>query len=257
MPTVNTNVGGLAIPVPAGAASDPLLDPAVLPLLDYLAYWLRAMLNTKLASMGGTADVANQVYVDACPAANLFPYDPKQYWTHNPKPALYGWWGGPSIRRGQTIVYDVRERELQLMWVYSQLNGPAGDRARSGLAADVDAIFHRAHARGAHPSYGYNGAAPGTPIWKSMGVHSWEYVEGRPGALMETPSGSSRAGGISDGQAQTYYPAVMGRVIVRERIYNDTMVDPDDVNLDTRIAIVTNEEGDRTNLVEFSEIYLP
>lgn len=243
-------VGGLSLPIDAGVASTALADPAVVALADYIGYWLRLTLNAKLANMGGPTDLTGQVYNNACPSTNVYTYDPQQFWVRNPKPALYVWWNGRSTRARGTLVYDFRERELDILWVFSETHAPDGDDMRAGLPAAVDATIWRAHSRGSHPSYGYNGAAPGTPIYRSMGVDAWEYTEGVAGSLVPVPASDARVGGVGDGQVVRYHPALKGKVVVRERVYQDS-VDPMG---DSQISIFTSEIGDPLNQAEFATV---
>lgn len=257
MPSVDTTIGGLTLPVPAGAASDPFADPACLALLDYLGFWLREMLNAKLASMGGPI-TGDENYADACPTTNRFPYDPMlgEVWRRNPKPALYIWWNGPSRTIPKTIAYDLRVRELALLWIFCECQAPENDEQRYGTLAGVDAVIKRAIHRQSHPNYGYDGDAPGTPIWRSMGAAEVKLGDMVPGKLAPIPDASERRDSAL-GQIVNYYPAVRGTIVVSERVSADSLDDVDDLNTDMSMVVATNEEGDVLDTVDVVELIIP
>lgn len=261
MPSPDTTFGGLPLPVPAGAASDSFPDPACDALLDYLGFWLREMLNAKLASMGGARPARpgqpSEDPANACPVANVYAFDPMlgEVWRRNPKPAIYIWWNGQSKSTQKTIVYKLRERQLALLWVFVEVNSPEGDGKRYGTLAGVDAVIERAIDRGSHPSYGYDGATPGTPIWRSMGVDEIKIVDMVPGKLAPIPAGGERRD-AAVGQVINYYPAVRGTIVVSERVPADSL-GADDLNVDMSMIVATNEEGDVLDPLDVVEIIIP
>lgn len=259
MPSNETNIGGLALPVPAGAASDPLPDPAALAILDYLGFWLRLMLNDKLVSMGGDVpERSDETYGDACPAANLFPYNPMfgEIWRRNPKPALYVWWSGRSRTEQKTIVQKQRVRELSLLWVFCEVQAPENDELRYGTMPAVDGVIRLAIEEGFHPDYGYGDDAPGTPLWRSAGAVDVVMGESRPGVLAPIPEGGDRVA-EARGQILNYYPAVMGSIMVTERIGRRTPSDPEDVNFGMSLTTKTNESADSAGGLDVVEIHIP
>jgi hypothetical protein len=259
MPDVDTSFGKLVLPYPAGAESDPLIDPPVEVLLGYLGFWLRAMLNDKLASMGGgRPEATDENYADACPVANRFPYDPfvGEIWRRNPKPALYCWWKGSSVTTPKTMVYDLRTRELGLLWVFCEVQAPRNDELRHGALAAVDAVITRAIRRGSHPGYGHGSDDPGTPVWRSAGVAEIRLGQTTPGKLAPIPEGLDRRD-TSPGQVTGYYQAVAGSIFVSERVPADSLRVPEDLNTDQTLTIATNEEGDVLDVVDLIEVVIP
>lgn len=259
MPSDDTFIGGLPLPVPAGSASDPLPDPAALAILDYLGFWLRLMFDAKLASMGGSVpERPDENYASACPAANLFPYNPMpgEIWRRNPKPALYCWWSGRTRTIQKTIVQRHRIRELSLLWVFCEVQAPENDELRYGTMQAVDGVIRTAIEEGYHPDYGYSGAAPGTPIFRSAGVVEIVVGDSRPGVLAPIPEASGRAD-TSLGHILNYYPAVMASLTVTEALGRRSLVSPDDVNFGMTFVTKTNESADSAGGVDLIEIHIP
>lgn len=212
MATLVSKVGGQVLPVPVGAPHSDLADSTVVGLLDFLAFMLNEGLDPKLASMLGTTPAA------LAPAAS-FPYDPGAYFVRNPVPALYLWWDGTAKRSPWTLLYDLRVRTLNVMYVYDQVEAPAALTTRAGLLAAVDATFYRAAEHGFHPSYGYNGDPPGTRLFISLGIKGWTYEGGQPGLAVAIPPESQREGfGESDGANQRGYLALRGTFTIYERV---------------------------------------
>jgi hypothetical protein len=88
-----------------------------------------------------------------------------------------------------------------------------------------------------------------------MGVCEWRLLTSKAGRLQQVPGGSdNQAGGANAGHAIRYYPTVIAQVLIKERILNDTVTDPDDVMLDSLLAIDTTEIGDPLNPVEFAQV---
>jgi hypothetical protein len=259
MPSNETSIGGLSLPVAAGAAGDALPDPAALVLLDYLGFWLRLMLNDKLASMGGDVpERPEETYADACPAANLFPYNPMpgEIWRRNPKPALYCWWSGKSATVQKTMLKRYRIRELSLLWVFCEVQAPDNDELRYGTLPAVDGVIRLALEEGYHPSYGYGTDAPGTPLYKSAGVVEYAIGQSQPGVLAPIPETNNRMND-SPGQILNYYPAVQASIMVTEEIVRRTPADPDDVHFGTNIVTKTNESADSAGGLTVVEIIVP
>lgn len=259
MPSNETYIGGLELPVAAGAASDALPDPAALAILDYLGFWLRLMLDDKLASMGGNVpERPEENYAGACPAANVFPYNPMpgEIWRRNPKPALYCWWSGRSQTVQKTLAYRNRIRELSFAWIFCEVQAPDNDELRYGTLAAVDGVIRLAIDEGYHPSYGYGDDVPGTPLFRSAGAVEIVMGDSRPGVLAPLPDGGNRMDS-AQGQILNYYPAVMGSFLVTERIGRRALVDPDDVNFGMSFATKTNESADSAGGLNVVEIHVP
>lgn len=212
MPTTSSNVGGFVLPIPAGALNDPLVDPVLLGLGDFLRFMLKDGLDAKLARIQGTSP-------DALPAGNLFPYDPSTYFVRNQTPALYVWWPGRAVRVPWRLTYDVRVRRIAALYVFDEIVAPGGLETRHGLTAAVDAVFARAAELGGHPAYGYEGAPPGTALYTSLGIEGWTYEGGEPGYLTAIPSASAHEGlSATDGAVQRGYPSLRCEFAVYEKI---------------------------------------
>jgi hypothetical protein len=260
-----TNIGLLPLPVPAGAEADALPDPAALALLDYFGFWLRTMLDSKLLSMGGDVPERSdpslpnrESHESAAPPANLFPYNPEpgQIWRRNPKPALYVWWSGRSRTEQKTILIRNRLRELSYLWVWCETQAPQNDEIRYGTLAAVDGIIRLAIEEGYHPAYGYNGAALGTPIWKSAGFVELTANESAPGVLAPVPETGSRMN-ESPGQILNYYPAVKGTLTIAERIGRIPSAEAPQVNEGVETTVTTNESAEAQGGVELVELIVP
>jgi hypothetical protein len=210
MPNNSSTVGGLTLPLPAGALNASFDDPTVVGLADFLAFMLNDCLNAKLANMQGTS-------AQAVPAGSVFPYDPGAYFVRNAIPALYVWWPGRSRRTPWTPLYDVRERTILALYVYDELVAPGALLPRNGLVAAVDAVFFRAAEHGYHPSYGYGGDPPGTPLYKSIGIKGWAYDGGEAGFITAIPRQSEGPGfGEGDGNIARGYPSLRAAFTVYE-----------------------------------------
>lgn len=253
--SISSAVGGFALPAPVGALNASIDDLPVVAMLDYLGFWLRDQLNPAIAQVQGAS-------ADICPVGNIFPYDPGSQWVRNDKPALYGWWSGDAVTVPHTLVFDARQRMLTIQWVYDELYAPldenddiTGVDARNGYPALVDAVIRRAISRGKHPSYGFNGAAAGTPIWRSMGVFEVKVLTSKAGRLSPVPGGGDvRESGANEGHIIRYNPAVIAQVMIKEKMLNDAVADPGDVQQDSTMTILTTEVGDPLNPAEFGQV---
>jgi hypothetical protein len=241
MPSVTTNIGLQTIPYPVGSIGSPIEDRTSLVFLSYFAHWIRKGLDAKLADLGGQTAATDEVYTSACPATNLYPYSHESVWPHNPKPALYIWWAGPSKTIPKTLVYSLRERTLNLVWIYCQVNSPDEGAARAGLGAAVDAILRLAEFRGSHPTWSYTDSErtypAGMNAGRVAGVHDWKLGDLTAGMFAPVPSFQA------EGREQNFYPAVVGSLTVWERIGADTFDRMTDANAEARIQVNTSENG--------------
>jgi hypothetical protein len=260
MPSNETYIGGLELPIAAGAASDALPDPAALAILDYVGFWLRLMLDDKLAAMGGSVPerVATENYASACPSANVFPYNPMpgEIWRRNPKPALYCWWSGRSQTVQKTVAYRNRIRELSFAWIFCEVQAPANDELRYGTLSAVDGVIRLAIDEGWHPDWSYGDYGAGTPLFRAAGAVEIAIGDSRPGVLAPIPETGARMND-SPGQILNYYPAVMGSFMVTERIGRRAPVDPDDMNFGMTQITKTNESADAAGGIDLIEIHIP
>lgn len=246
MTTVASTVGPLTLPIPAGAANSPIADPLIDGLLEYLAFWIKWALDAKLANLQGPDTVAVS---DACPEANRFGFNPAGWWvrvmTETRQPALFVW-HQRSSRTKQTMVYDMRERQIGVMYAFPEFLGPRAYPTRSGLIQAVDAVIRKAFERGAHPGYQNDMqfvdtiADPGTlEVILDNAEEGFEFVGPQIGA---------GAGGQPDGGFEQYgFPTLRGTIIARERILGDSLEDPDDILNGISVGLYHNEQGDVGN----------
>lgn len=243
MPTSTTNVGGMTLPVPAGAQNSAIDDPVVSGIATYLQLWLRDSLNTKLANIQGAGS-------DACPY--VFLWDPAQYFargdddgTDAPFPALYVYWDGRSKRADvQTMLYDIREREISVCYIYEELQYPGGANTRRGILPAVDATFFKAGERWRHPSYSSNDW-----ILSKLNLNDFRYLGGVLGELKASvPEASRASGSVSEGAAVRGFPALSAKFRVRELIQLDQPTDDDDLG-DTTFVISGGDSDDTIEIM--------
>lgn len=217
---MTARVGAQVIPVPAGAEVR-VLDPLVEGLLDYLAWWIVWGFGAQGVRQRPTGATA---ITNVLPTANRFPYDPRDTWLRDPRPALYLWWPNRQQSRVRrfSATQDVRERQLRLMYALAEVQHPDGARVYSGLVQAIEAIVIQAASDGYHPEYGYSGAPAGTPIADSLaplGMVGWEYVGGAPDFIAVKPVEAARAvGGPAGGHIHRGFPVYLGVLRVLERI---------------------------------------
>jgi hypothetical protein len=258
MPSGNLSVGPLAIPVPANA-SYTIHDTVVRGLADYFRYWLRAGLNTALTSLVGTAS-------DAVPTANVFYWDPAQYFTRgrgdgaaNPVPSLFVWrMGSKAVSASITDV--LRRSQIGVCWIFDELTLPAAWEDRYGLCSAADAILMAACERGYHPSYGYGDHADGTHIAVSLnlgGNHPWlDYEGGQAGMLSPVPQALQAQIRGADQPAVHAFPCLRASLVIHEAIGAFLPSDPDEVGQDIQTTIAVGN-GDATGSVEVLSGVLP
>lgn len=262
MPSATNSVGLLQLPLPAGVLNTAIDDPILTGLIDYLAFWLRASLNTKLSNLQGTA-------ADAVPVTNRFPWDPATYFVRgeqdgatNPFPALYCWWQGRGVRERLTIIKSIRRRELGVCWVFDELVLPGALVDRYGLTGAADAAIQSALEHGYHPGYGYNGAPLGTAIAVSLGLAAWgvRYESGQQGLMSPIPGQGAVNSGTQAGRAEGHvvraYPCVNVTLNVWEPINQFEADDPGDVAPAILVGLRANAEGGVDDADEVAERYL-
>lgn len=242
MPTVDTFVGNLEVPVPAGDTDAGIPDPTVDGLLPYLAFWTQYTLNAKLATM--TAPPVP----DACPPANQYARNPSKLVARFNRPALFLWWNGKSVVKPFTTIKDVRTRDLNALYVFDRIasdttaGADAIDRYR-GLISTVEAAWVRAISRRAHPGYAPPGAPgggnwpAGTPIAIALGLNDLNYLGGTEGWLAEFPTASARESAVQTGPTRLKrgltqgmlqgYPSLLGVFRVVEEVGVDQAVPAD------------------------------
>lgn len=272
MTTVASKVGGTSLPLVAGAANAPIVDPLTDLLLVYIGHWIKTSIDPRLSLLDGpgvTAGAAVAV-TDACPTTRRFSYDPGSWWMRDktllgkavdPSPALYIWERTCKVER-YTMVYDVQTRNMGLFYVFPECAGPDGQRARSGLLSAINKVIARASQRNSHPTFTYQGTSypdvPITSIIAERGRVSWEFTESAIGFEVPIPSAHAAPGGTAAGGYSQYgFPAIRATIMTKELVGHDTVVDPDDVAFDTTMSIYTNEDGNAQDLALFSESVVP
>lgn len=239
MPTQTSLIGSNTLPVPAGTLDSDLSDLTEDGLLDYLAFWIKNTLDTKLANM-----TADPTVTDSVPTANRFTYNPLdgQIWVRNSTPALYVWWDGEAKDVQATLSYRHVVRTLKAFYVFNELDFPGERSYHCGLSGLVALSFFKAAERGRHPSYGHGSDAAGTPIAKSLNWVQWWCTGATDGTQWMVPGGSNAGGiGIGEGAEQRGFPFTVGTFEIVERIDQDQLVFPDDVLGDADIAIDTGD----------------
>lgn len=257
MPSVTTTVGPLTLPIAAGAVGSSLDDHVVLCALDYLAHWLNQYLNAKLAQQTGTS-------FEAVPSGNKFPWDPSTYFVlgdndgdTNPFPALYAWWEGRSqvVPERTSLLYDARARDIQIAYVFDELVAPGGLRSRNGLLNAVDATFHRALDRMAHPTFGYNGDPVGTPIWRSLSLAELRYLGSTQGRFeQQVPTSNPAPGGPGEGSVVRGFPMLRASLRVVETVNLDTTSEADEFA--DALFTISGSDGESKETTEIMQRYL-
>ncbi len=237
-------VGGLTLPVSAGAANAELADPAVAGILRFLAWALNNDLSAKLAMQAGTS-------ATAVPSGNTYPWAPDKHWQRATLPGLWVYWDGKSKRNPHTQVYDRRERRLNVFYAFSELVAPNGLRSRAGLMAAAEASIAKACDRGRHESYTPVGYPAGTTISRACGLLQWQYEGGEQQFTASIPA-AGRQGTSADGHVVRGYPSVKASLLIWERLDSHTMDDPTDAAGEITVSISGSdgESGDTTSMLD-------
>lgn len=224
MPSNNTTVGPQSLPVAAGAANAALDDTTLVGLLDYLGFWLRTSLNSKLAQQGGPT--TSSAITDACPTTNLFAWNHMGTFVRKnadealPLPGLWAWEESQeTTSEYATLLYEVVRREIRVQYIFPEVMIPKGYNARDGLIPTVARVFAKAAERGKHSAYGYGSDADGTPIWESCSWRFWQYRGGRFEAASMLPGQtSSAASQRAQGAEKRFFPSFVATFWIWERI---------------------------------------
>lgn len=254
---IESTVGGVTLPLAAGTIADASSDLAIDLIAAYARHWLKAMLDTRLAVQTPTS-------ADACPAANVYSWNPEQVWLREEigKPALFVWQSGPTSFVDRTLVYSYRTRPLSLYYIFAEMHMPSAMTMRAGLMQDVDAVLARAFDRFAHPTFGFNGYPAGENIrgmlTGKIEDFSVEYGGGEPQLLAAIPGGAGGRGMDADGRVQRVFLGLLCKLTIWERIGLDTFSLPADENAFVDAGIYTNTEvADPDDVVLLKEGYLP
>lgn len=252
-------IGSSTVPVEAAGTNTRILDPLLLGLLDYFAFWIRLTLNDKLAEMGGPID--SNAITDACPSDHLFTWDHKSTFTRKhtingvervPLPGMWAWEeSSTSTKEGATLWFGAVQRTIRLHWIFPELQVP-GFGGRAGMQRAVGDALLQACDKGLHQDYGYNGDPAGTLILTSLGLHTLSFERGAPGRLEERPTASVVGNGgapASSGAVQRFFPAYDCTLKVIELIGQRDIVLPDDALIEGRVTINHGEDANDTTLV--------
>ncbi len=219
MPSIVSAVGPLTLPLPAGVAQSPIVDPTVAGLAAYLAHWLNAELNAKLANLVGTS-------AEAVPAGNIFLWDPARYFVRgrqdgdpSPLPALYVWRQGRSRAQDYSTCHKMREQTIGVSWIFEELVLPGSMEDRYGLTGAADAVFLKAADWRLHPTYSHGGGPVGQPIATSLSLSGWgaRYDGAESVMTSPIPAVSEARGAGSDGAVLRAFPTLSGTWTVWER----------------------------------------
>jgi len=259
MPVPDSLVGGLQLPFPAGAVGSATNDPTVDLLLAWCGHWIKWALDARLAVQVGVGGV------DACPVGGRHGWNPLDTWQREEiaKPALFIWHSEGQKSSVVTLGYDeYRQRTLDLLYVFGELDAPSGMDARAGLIPAVDAVLMRSFSRAWHPTFGYGVYPATTPLRSCLTGNpddfDAKYEGGTVGLLAAIPGGAQRDGLSADGREQLVFPALKGTITVFERLDTDTFVTPDDDNGQLEAAIRTNTEvSDPADVVDILEGIIP
>ncbi len=246
MPSDAGPVGGVQIPVAAGAEKERFADPIVDALLDFAAFYIKNAIDVKLKQLTGTS-------TDAVPANNRFafnPLEPRGHQVKLPRPSLFVFWEGQSSQEQQTILYTVRRRTIEFLYAFDELPHFEEMERRVGLYAAVDAAMHQMSVRQVHQDFATNDDPDGSWISTSVAdinLVDWRWqgsLSGRFG-IDEGPRAERRFAKKSGRD----WPALKGSWLVEERIGLQTMQDPQDLLPDVA-ATIRGSDGESTDTVE-------
>lgn len=254
MPSEAGLVGGLQLPVAAGAAKEQFVDPVVAALLDFAAFYIKNAIDAKLAMLTGTSS-------DAVPTANRFPFDPLEARGHAvklPHPSLFVYWDGMSSSEQQTMLYTVRKRTIGMMYVFDELPHFEEMERRYGLYNAVDAAMHQMSVRQVHQDFGHGTDPDGS--WISLTLPEkynfmdWRWQGGMPGrfGIDEGPRAERRFAKNSGRD----WPAVKGSWEVEERVELQTLSDPEDLMGDVLMGIY-GSDGETAETTHIMDRVLP
>lgn len=257
MPSVDSSVGLVPLPTPAGAQDAPFADATETALLDYCAFWIKWSLDQKIATMTFPGIDAGR---DMVPAANRYTQAPNSLLMARKLPALFLWWDGKSTKQRISTVKTCRERDFTLLYVFERLINIDQLNTYSGLTATIGAALSRAFDRLAHPAYALAGSgfAPGTDIRIMFNLRGVEYLGDQDGFLKELPQQSSRtvataanhSTSSAQGGIQKGYPSLSAKIRVWELIGQDSLSDPADATKDMKISI---NVGDPANPLPYMQ----
>jgi hypothetical protein len=253
MPTNTTGVGPLTLPIPTTGTNSDLDDVTLVGLLDYLAFWLRLTLNSKLAEQGGPTTAG--AITDACPTSHLFPWHHQGTFVRPlpgggsvPLPGMWAWEeSAEPTDEFATLLYDVVKRVITVQYIFPELTAPKGVVGRNGLLAAAMRTFANAAEWGRHPTYGFDGEAVNTPIATSCDWRHWRFKGSKQVLEASLPGtgSTSQAATRAAGAEKRFYPSLLATFEVWERVSLRTASVADDmVPGTTTIQIVDDSISD-------------
>lgn len=249
MPTESATVGGLLLPLPAGAISDPTDDPAITLLLAFVGHWLKATLDDRLAIQTPTS-------ADACPDDNRHPWDPLPtgVWTRMSKPALFIFSQGEEKQVELTGIRTYRQRELGLFYVFDELQLPSGIVARAGLMEAAAKTLARAFDRQSHPTFEYGAYAVNSTIGRMLTGDPMDFgadlISTTQGFMAVVPGARSREGFEADGRIERGFPCLNAKLRVMERVNLDQFEDGDEIADFTGTISTNTDTPDPTDVYD-------
>jgi hypothetical protein len=171
-----------------------------------------------------------------------------------PLPGLWAWEESSRYNReSSTLLWDAYEREIQLLYVFPQLATPDGMQARHGLVTAVSGAIKWAISVGYHAAYGFDGDAPGTPLWKTLGLVDLSLDSTSYGRLAQTPGSGVQQGGRagSEGYTHRFFPAVRAKLSAIEHVV-PIQIDGGTDQADGTLTIDV-EDGQDPNALEILE----
>jgi hypothetical protein len=229
MPGTSSLVGAMPQPLAAGVAEQAIVDPLISGLVDFVAFWIKSTLDARLANHTGINN-------NAIPDHHRFTFDPMSPQGHSvriPVPALYLWWSGASTRIEWSTIYDLRQRELSMMWICEELPGIEQTTKRAGMLSAVDAALMKAGSRQRHPDYtptlggkAIAKAAPGMPLYQALGELGSMSLQYNGGQLVRIGIDDENTDpGLPPARRRSGrdFPALLGVWLVREKVLSDEL----------------------------------
>lgn len=252
MPTGAITVGGLALPLDAGAQDTRIPDPLVDGLLDFLAFVLNADLNAKLANLRPTSAIA-------VPAGNTYPWNPttrpqslfargKGDGAASPLPGLFVWrQSSKPIRFGQ--IRRGRETTIRVAYIAEQLVIPQGWEDRAGLLSAVEASIGGWIDNKYHPAYQGGANIAGLLGLAGTGLL---FAGGTPSVLSPMPAAVG-----PDQPAVRGFPAYTATLIAQESTSQPGISAAESQPADLAVAIAVADEGELTNALTILQRVVP
>lgn len=234
MPDVS-KVGGLTLPITAEQSGEQLADPMVKELLARSAHAIRLDLTNRFRNIRPVGSITDPV-----PPDNMFPFNPMEprgIKVKLPLPALFIWWEGDSRWKDWSQLKWLRERDLHLMYVFTEPPQIEALTERVGVLNAVDACLFKMSQRRVYPTYEDNRTA--ADVIGGRCAASWQWMGGRMGrfGIDEGPNAERRAKKRSGRD----WPALKGRFMVKELVEPRMACDPDDANIEGQAVIHGND----------------